>query len=120
MAGVPAAALGLDTLCVSPLKALAVDVRRNLEIPIAETAPPLTVETRTGDMPAGRRARQRARPPHFLLTTPESLELLIALPDAAALFGGLSAVVVDELLEEEAYTLITEAMAELPQGELGL
>ncbi|MGE0257008.1 MAG: ligase-associated DNA damage response DEXH box helicase [Alphaproteobacteria bacterium] len=96
-AGEGAATLGLDTLYVSPLKALAVDVRRNLEVPIAETGLPLVVETRTGDTPAGRRARQRARPPHFLLTTPESLELLLALPDAAALFAGLSAVVIDEL-----------------------
>ena len=69
---------GLHTLYVSPLKALAVDVQRNLLAPIEEMGLPIRVETRTGDTPSNRKARQRQRPPHMLLTTPESLSLLIS------------------------------------------
>ena len=87
----------LHTLYISPLKALAVDVARNLEIPIADMNLPVTVETRTGDTPAARRQRQRHVPPDILLTTPEQLALLIAHPRAAQLFEGLKTVVLDEL-----------------------
>ena len=87
----------LHTLYVSPLKALTVDVQRNLMTPIAEMALPVRAETRTGDTPAAKRARQRTRPPHILLTTPESLALLCSLPDAPQLFGALRTVVLDEL-----------------------
>lgn len=86
----------LHTLYISPLKALAVDIARNLEAPIAEMALPIRVETRTGDTPANRRARQREKPPQMLLTTPESLVLLLSLPDAHTLFADVEAVVVDE------------------------
>ncbi len=88
---------GLHTLYISPLKALAVDVRRNLLAPIEEIGLPIRVETRTGDTPSDRKARQRARPPHVLMTTPESLSLLLSYPDAATLFGGLKTIVVDEV-----------------------
>ncbi len=88
---------GLHTLYVSPLKALAVDIARNLEAPVAEMALPVSIETRTGDTPANRRARQRKTPPNLLLTTPESLALLLSQPDAPVLFAGLAAVVVDEV-----------------------
>jgi ATP-dependent Lhr-like helicase len=88
---------GLHTLYVSPLKALAVDIARNLSAPVAEMGLPIRIETRTGDTPANRRARQRAEPPQMLLTTPESLALLLTLPDAPALFRGLGAIVVDEI-----------------------
>jgi ATP-dependent Lhr-like helicase len=87
----------LHTLYISPLKALAVDVARNLEQPVAEMALPVRIETRTGDTPAGRRQRQRHLPPDILLTTPEQLALLLASRDAARLFAGLRAVVLDEL-----------------------
>ncbi|MCW8084753.1 ligase-associated DNA damage response DEXH box helicase [Sabulicella glaciei] len=87
---------GLHTVYVSPLKALAVDIARNLSAPIEELALPIRVEARTGDTPANRRARQRAAPPQILLTTPESLTLLLSLPDAQEMFGGLRRVVVDE------------------------
>src|SRR5579863_8330166 len=87
----------LHTLYISPLKALAVDVARNLEAPIAEMALAVTVETRTGDTPAARRQRQRHVPPDFLLTTPEQLALLIAHPRSPQLFEGLKTVVLDEL-----------------------
>ncbi|MDE2404824.1 MAG: ligase-associated DNA damage response DEXH box helicase [Sphingomonadales bacterium] len=88
---------GLHTLYISPLKALAHDVRRNLLEPVAEMDLPLRVETRSGDTPSDRKARQRARPPHVLLTTPESLSLLLSYPDSEALFAGLQRVIVDEV-----------------------
>jgi len=87
----------LHTLYVSPLKALAVDVQRNLLGPIAEMDLPIKVETRTGDTPADRKARQRIAPPHMLLTTPESLSLLLSHPDSANLFETLKTVVIDEI-----------------------
>ena len=87
----------LHTLYISPLKALAVDVARNLETPVAEMDLAVTVETRTGDTPAARRQRQRHAPPDFLLTTPEQLALLIAHPRSPQLFEGLKTVVLDEL-----------------------
>ncbi|MFM8678062.1 MAG: DEAD/DEAH box helicase, partial [Alphaproteobacteria bacterium] len=93
---------GLHTLYVSPLKALAVDVHRNLGVPLAELAPGLRAEARTGDTPQARRARQRERPPHFLMTTPESLALMLADPAARASFASLRAVVVDEIHALEA------------------
>jgi len=88
---------GLHTLYVSPLKALAIDVQRNLMDPIAEMGLDIRVEARTGDTPADRKARQRSRPPHILLTTPESLSLLLSHPDSATLFETLSTIVVDEV-----------------------
>ncbi len=59
---------GLHSLYVSPLKALAVDVQRNLVDPITEMGLDIRVETRTGDTPSDRKARQRIKPPHILLT----------------------------------------------------
>jgi len=92
-----APAEGLHTLYVSPLKALAVDVQRNLIGPVEEMGLPIRVETRTGDTPSDRKARQRARPPQVLLTTPESLSLLLSYPDSALMFEGLKTIIVDEL-----------------------
>ncbi len=88
---------GLHTLYISPLKALAHDVQRNLMAPIEEIGLPIRVETRSGDTPSDRKARQRARPPHVLLTTPESLSLLLSYPEAAQLFSTLQRVVIDEV-----------------------
>jgi ATP-dependent helicase Lhr and Lhr-like helicase len=88
---------GLHTLYISPLKALAIDVHRNVEKPIAEMALPIRAETRTGDTPQAKRVRQRKSPPHILMTTPESLALLLSYPDARATFARLRAVVVDEI-----------------------
>jgi ATP-dependent helicase Lhr and Lhr-like helicase len=88
---------GLHTLYISPLKALAVDVRRNLLAPIEEMALPIRVEARTGDTPSDRKKRQRERPPHILLTTPESLSLLLSYPDSLTMFAGLKTVVIDEV-----------------------
>ena len=88
---------GIHTLYISPLKALAVDIARNLEAPIAEMNLPITVETRTGDTPHSRRQRQRIIPPDILITTPEQVSLLIADPTAAHLLRSLKAVIIDEL-----------------------
>ena len=88
---------GLHTLYISPLKALAADIRRNLTAPITEMDLPIRVEDRTGDTSYTKRQRQRADPPHILLTTPESLALLLSYEDAPRIFAGLSRVVVDEI-----------------------
>ncbi|MEW9854796.1 ligase-associated DNA damage response DEXH box helicase [Novosphingobium sp. M1R2S20] len=88
---------GLHTLYVSPLKALAHDVQRNLLAPISDMGLQVRVETRSGDTPSDRKARQRARPPHVLLTTPESLSLLLSYPEAQTLFGSLKRIVIDEV-----------------------
>ena len=88
---------GIHTLYVSPLKALGTDVARNLLEPVAEMGLPVTVETRSGDTPQTRRARQKETPPNILLTTPESLALLVSQPTAPDMFSGLRCVVVDEI-----------------------
>ncbi|WP_083500232.1 ligase-associated DNA damage response DEXH box helicase [Sphingomonas endophytica] len=88
---------GLHTLYVSPLKALAVDIQRNLLGPVAEMGVDLRVETRTGDTPSDRKARQRVKPPQILLTTPESLSLLLSYPDSFTMFANLKTIVVDEV-----------------------
>jgi ATP-dependent helicase Lhr and Lhr-like helicase len=87
----------LHTLYISPLKALAVDIARNLEIPVKEMGLAVRLETRTGDTPASKRQRQRRYPPDILLTTPEQVALLLASADAPYLFGTLKRVVLDEL-----------------------
>src|SRR5499425_524519 len=99
---------GLHTLYISPLKALAVDIARNLETPVAEMALPIRVETRTGDTPASKRQRQRRDPPHILLTTPEQLALILGSPDAPYLFATLRRVVLDEL-----HALVTSKRGDL-------
>ena len=87
----------LHTLYISPLKALAVDVARNLETPVAEMGLPIRIETRTGDTPPGRRQRQKYMPPDILLTTPEQFALLLASREAPKFFENVKAVVLDEL-----------------------
>jgi ATP-dependent Lhr-like helicase len=99
---------GLHTLYISPLKALAVDIARNLETPIAEMGLPIKVETRTGDTPASRRQRQRRYPPDIMLTTPEQLALLLSSDDAPFLFGSLRRIVLDEL-----HALVTSKRGDL-------
>jgi len=88
---------GVHTLYISPLKALTVDVHRNLEIPVAEMGLPIRVETRTGDTGVAKRQRQRLHPPDILLTTPEQLALFCAWEGSRAYFEGLRAVIVDEI-----------------------
>ena len=88
---------GLHTLYVSPLKALAVDIRRNLLTPVEEMGLDIRIETRTGDTSSDAKARQRARPPQILLTTPESLSLLLSYPDSFLMFARLRTIVIDEV-----------------------
>lgn len=88
---------GLHTLYVSPLKALAADIKRNLGTPIAQMGLPIRVEDRTGDTSYTTKRRQRADPPHILLTTPESLALLVSYEDAPRIFNGVQRIIVDEI-----------------------
>ncbi len=87
----------LHTLYVSPLKALAADVERNLLGPIADMGLGISVESRSGDTTSDKKARQRAKPPNILLTTPESLSLLLSYPDSFTMFSDLKTVVIDEI-----------------------
>ena len=92
---------------VSPLKALAVDIHQNLERPLAEIAetcrdmgmsvPPVTVAVRTGDTPPGTRAQMVKSPPTILVTTPESLYLLVTAARSRAVLGCVRTVIVDEI-----------------------
>ncbi len=86
----------LRVLWITPLRALAGDTEQALKLPIEELGLPWTVESRTGDTSQARRARQRERLPTALVTTPESLSLLLCRKDAASLFADLRCVVVDE------------------------
>ena len=88
---------GMHTLYVSPLKALAADIKRNLTTPVQEMGLPIRIEERTGDTTQTARKRQRADPPHIFLTTPESLALLTSYEDAPRMFAGLKRVVIDEI-----------------------
>tara|TARA_R110002020_G_scaffold83397_2_gene207315 strand:+ start:226737 stop:229226 length:2490 start_codon:yes stop_codon:yes gene_type:complete len=102
--GIPA----LHTLYISPLKALAVDVQRNLMAPVGEMDLPIRIETRTGDTPAHVRQRQRRSPPDVLLTTPEQLALFVASDHAKDFFADLKCVIIDEV----------HAMAASKRGDL--
>jgi ATP-dependent Lhr-like helicase len=98
----------LHTLYISPLKALATDIARNLSAPVAEMGLPVRIETRTGDTSAHKRTRQVEKPPDILLTTPEQLALLLANREAGRLFAGLQRVVLDEL-----HALVTSKRGDL-------
>ena len=107
---------GIHTIYVSPLKALAVDIARNLEAPIHEMGLAIQVETRTGDTPHSRRKRQRENPPHILITTPEQISLLLSDPHAEKLFANLRYLILDELhalVSSKRGALLNLAMARL-------
>lgn len=87
---------GLHTLYITPLRAVTRDIELALKQPIQDLGLPIVVESRTGDTTAKVRALQRGRLPHVLLTTPESLCLLLTRENAQELFAGLSCVIVDE------------------------
>lgn len=87
----------LHTLYVSPLKALAVDIERNLTKPVAEMGLAIKIETRTGDTPQHKRQRQKIDPPDILLTTPEQISLLLANGQAELFFKDLKYIIFDEL-----------------------
>ena len=87
----------LHTLYISPLKALAVDIQRNLMQPVEELGLAIRIEARSGDTPANRKTRQKQNPPDMLLTTPEQLALMLSWPEAADYFAALDTVIIDEL-----------------------
>lgn len=94
-------------LYVSPLKALSNDVQRNLELPLrqlrerfvaaGETFPEIRVAVRTGDTPSPARARMLRKTPHILITTPESLHIILTSVRGRTMFSALRAVIVDEI-----------------------
>ena len=98
---------GIRTLYISPLKALGYDVERNLEEPmrgIESAAEELSIEipevradVRTGDTPSSARARMLRNPPHILITTPESLYLILTSPRARKMLQTVGTVIVDEI-----------------------
>src|SRR6185436_14531620 len=97
----------IHLLYVSPLKALNNDVQRNLELPLAQLKqrfeehggkfPEIRVAVRTGDTPASARARMLRKTPHILITTPESLHILLTSVRGRSMFSALRAVIVDEI-----------------------
>ena len=99
---------GPHTLYISPLKALAVDIARNLERPVDEIGLAISLETRTGDTAQHKRQRQKLRPPDILLTTPEQAALLLAGDDAERFFADLDTVILDEL-----HALVTSKRGDL-------
>ncbi len=90
------AGAGPRLLWITPLRALASDTAVALHAPLASLAPGWRLGVRTGDTPDAERAAQQRRWPQGLVTTPESLSLLIARADAPALLADVAAVVVDE------------------------
>ena len=86
----------LRVVWLTPLRALAADSAAALNQPLPDLAPDWTVAIRTGDTPTAARRTMRMRPPTAMITTPESLSLLLSLEDAADAFSGLQLVVVDE------------------------
>ena len=98
---------GPGVVYVSPLRALAVDVHENLQIPLAGIAkeaerlgldgPTMTVAVRTGDTPQSERAAMRRSPPDLLVTTPESLYLLVTAASSRAVLANVHTVIVDEV-----------------------
>ena len=87
---------GLRLLVITPLRALSRDLQLAIETPITAMGWPVRVGLRNGDTHSSERTRQRKRPPQILITTPESLALLLASPDAEGLFAALQGVVIDE------------------------
>lgn len=95
-AGGKAAKRGLRVVWITPMRALAADTLRALQESGAALAPGWRIDARTGDTSAAQRARQAKTLPEVLVTTPESLTLLLSKPDAEARFGMLDMVVLDE------------------------
>jgi len=89
-------AAGLQVLWLTPMRALAADTTRALQLPLPELAPRWSVGMRTGDTPSAERARQDRRLPEALVTTPESLSLMLTRDNARSELGGVTTVIVDE------------------------
>lgn len=111
-----AAVKGLRVLYVTPLRAVSRDIELALKQPIEELDLPISVESRTGDTAASVRARHREELPNVLVTTPESLSLLLTRENARELFASVRAVIVDEwheLLSSKRGTQVELALARL-------
>src|SRR2546422_3590083 len=97
----------IHLLYISPLKALNNDIQRNLDQPLTQLRerfgaagkrfPEIRVAVRTGDTPASARARMLRRSPHILITTPESLNIMLTTLKGRGMFSGVRAVIVDEI-----------------------
>ena len=119
----PAPAPGLQVLWLTPMRALAADTTRALAEPLRSLAPSWRVGQRTGDTPAAERARQDRRMPEALVTTPESLSLLLTRERAAAELAGVHTVVVDEwheLIGNKRGVQVQLALARLKRFNPGL
>jgi len=109
---------GLRILYITPLRAMTRDLELALRKPIQALGWPVAVESRTGDTPSSVKTRQRRRLPEVLLTTPESLTLLLTYTEAPRLFARLDTVIVDEwheLLVSKRGTQVELALARLRQ-----
>src|SRR2546423_1058114 len=129
----------VQLLYISPLKALNNDIQRNLDRPLRELKerfeadgqrlPEIRVGVRTGDTPASARARMLRRSPHILITTPESLNIMLTTIRGRGMFSGTRAVIVDEIhalagTKRGAHLALTlerlEALVEKPPQRIGL
>src|SRR5512146_1091294 len=129
----------VQILYVSPLKALNNDIQRNLERPLeqlrarferaGEPFPEIRVAVRTGDTPAAARARMTRKAPHILITTPESLAIMLTAPKGRGMFALTRAVIVDEIhavagTKRGAHLALSlerrEALCEAPPQRIGL
>jgi ATP-dependent Lhr-like helicase len=113
----------LSVLWITPMRALAADTLRALQEPLPDLAPHWSVATRTGDTTSGQRTAQNKRLPSALITTPESLSLLLSRADARATLGGVRVVVVDEwheLLGNKRGVQLQLALARLKRWQPGL
>ncbi|MFN2564693.1 MAG: DEAD/DEAH box helicase, partial [Gemmatimonadaceae bacterium] len=129
----------IHLLYISPLKALNNDVQRNLERPLAQLRdrferaghafPEIRVAVRTGDTPASARARMLRQTPHILITTPESLHIMLTSVRGRGMFTALRAVIVDEIhavagTKRGAHLALTlerlERLCEQPPQRIGL
>ncbi|HJQ55074.1 MAG TPA: DEAD/DEAH box helicase, partial [Gemmatimonadaceae bacterium] len=129
----------VQLLYISPLKALNNDIQRNLDRPLAELRdrfakagkefPEIRVGVRTGDTPPSARARMLRKAPHILITTPESLNIMLTTLKGRGMFSGVRAVIVDEIhamagTKRGAHLALTlerlEALVESPPQRIGL
>ncbi|GAB5466357.1 MAG: ligase-associated DNA damage response DEXH box helicase [Candidatus Kapaibacteriales bacterium] len=92
----PATAPSLDTLWITPLRALAKDTLKALQKPIDELEVPWTIGVRTGDSSQKDRSAIRRKMPTALLTTPESMSLMLTYKDARTTFTGINTIIIDE------------------------
>jgi ATP-dependent helicase Lhr and Lhr-like helicase len=129
----------VQLLYISPLKALNNDIQRNLEAPLAQLRerfaaegkelPEIRIAVRTGDTPPAARARMLRKSPHILITTPESLNIMLTTLKGRGMFSGVRAVIVDEIhaiagTKRGAHLALTlerlEALVEKPPQRIGL